>query len=102
MVYAVVASFSLPSTSGFMHAPPPTACPSVQQLHSEMEEMYMLLNASRQQYDARLQLVHRHTADAQRWLSSMHDKYGWVSQLSNSTVGQRGVFAVIEVRGYTV
>lgn len=73
------------------------ACPSVQQLHSEMEEMYMLLNASRQQYDSRLQLVHRHTADTQRWLNSMHDKYGWVSQLSNSTVDQRSVFTVIEV-----
>uniref|UniRef100_A0A3B4ES10 Clusterin n=1 Tax=Pundamilia nyererei TaxID=303518 RepID=A0A3B4ES10_9CICH len=73
------------------------ACPSVQQLHSEMEEMYMLLNASRQQYDGRLQLVHRHTADTQMWLSSMHDKYGWVSQLSNSTVDPHSIFSVILV-----
>uniref|UniRef100_A0A3B4TYD7 Clusterin n=1 Tax=Seriola dumerili TaxID=41447 RepID=A0A3B4TYD7_SERDU len=71
-------------------------CPSVQQLHSEMEEMYMLLNASRQQYDDRLQLVQRHTADTQRWLSSMDDKYGWVSQLSNSTaVSHNFAFQVI-------
>ncbi|XP_039473780.1 clusterin-like protein 1 [Oreochromis aureus] len=73
------------------------ACPSVQQLHSEMEEMYMLLNASLQQYDGRLQLVHRHTADTQMWLSSMHDKYGWVSQLSNSTVDPHSIFSVILV-----
>ncbi|XP_054479326.1 clusterin-like protein 1 [Anoplopoma fimbria] len=72
-------------------------CPSVQQLHSEMEEMHMLLNASRQQYDDRLQLVHRHTADTQRWLSTMEDKYGWVGQLSNSTVGPRSSFSVITV-----
>ncbi|XP_022622942.1 clusterin-like protein 1 [Seriola dumerili] len=72
-------------------------CPSVQQLHSEMEEMYMLLNASRQQYDDRLQLVQRHTADTQRWLSSMDDKYGWVSQLSNSTAGPHDIFSVITV-----
>ncbi|XP_070784650.1 clusterin-like protein 1 [Enoplosus armatus] len=68
-------------------------CPSVQQLHSEMEEMHMLLNASRQQYDDRLQLVQRHTADTQRWLSSVDDKYGWVSQLSNGTVTD--IFSVI-------
>ncbi|XP_023284239.1 clusterin-like protein 1 [Seriola lalandi dorsalis] len=62
-----------------------------------MEEMYMLLNASRQQYDDRLQLVQRHTADTQRWLSSMDDKYGWVSQLSNSTAGPHDIFSVITV-----
>ncbi|XP_071341051.1 clusterin-like protein 1 isoform X2 [Trachinotus anak] len=72
-------------------------CPSVQQLHSEMEEMHMLLNASRQQYDDRLQLVQRHTADTQRWLSSMDDKYGWVSQLSDSTASPHNIFNVITV-----
>lgn len=74
-----------------------TECPSVQQLHSEMEEMQMLLNASRQQYDDLLQLVQRHTADTQRWLSNMDDKYGWVSQLSNSTVSPNNIFHVITV-----
>ncbi|KAM7390307.1 hypothetical protein PAMA_008467 [Pampus argenteus] len=72
-------------------------CPSVQQLHSEMEEMYMLLNASRQQYDDRLQLVQRHTADTQRWLGTVDDKYGWISPLSGSTVGPHNVFSVITV-----
>eukprot|EP00064_Thunnus_orientalis_P006549 superscaffoldBa00000686_g6567 len=72
-------------------------CPSVQQLHSEMEEMYMLLNASRQQYDDRLQLVQKHTADTQRWLSNVDDKYGWVSQLFNSTEGPHDIFRVITV-----
>uniref|UniRef100_A0A7N6FGV5 Clusterin n=1 Tax=Anabas testudineus TaxID=64144 RepID=A0A7N6FGV5_ANATE len=72
-------------------------CPSVQQLHSEMEEMYMLLNASRQQYDDRLQLVQRHTADTQGWLNSMDDKYGWVSQLSSNTVNPLNIFNVIRL-----
>ncbi|XP_059183172.1 clusterin-like protein 1 [Centropristis striata] len=70
-------------------------CPGVQQLHSEMEEMYMLLNASQQQHDDRLQLVQRHTVDTQRWLSSMLDKYGWISRLSNST--EHNIFSVITV-----
>uniref|UniRef100_A0A7N6BUG4 Clusterin n=1 Tax=Anabas testudineus TaxID=64144 RepID=A0A7N6BUG4_ANATE len=73
-------------------------CPSVQQLHSEMEEMYMLLNASRQQYDDRLQLVQRHTADTQGWLNSMDDKYGWVSQLSSNTVNPLNIFNVIRMK----
>lgn len=72
-------------------------CPRVQQLHSEVEEMYMLLNASRQQYDDRLQLVQRHTADTQRWLGDMDDKYGWVGQLSASTVDPHNIFSVIAV-----
>nr|XP_046228101.1 clusterin-like protein 1 [Scatophagus argus] len=70
-------------------------CPSVQQLHSEVEEMYMLLNASRQQYDDRLQLIHRHTEDTRRWLNNMDDKYGWVSKLSISTAGPHSIFSVI-------
>lgn len=72
-------------------------CPIVQQLHSEMEEMHMLLNASRQQYADRLQLVQRHTEDTQRWLSIMDDKYDWISQLSNSSVGPDNIFSVIAV-----
>ncbi|XP_068438203.1 clusterin-like protein 1 [Clinocottus analis] len=72
-------------------------CPSVQQLHSEMEEMHLLLNASRQQYHDRLQLVQTHTADTQRWLSGVEDKYGWVGQLSDGIVGPHGFFSVITV-----
>lgn len=74
-----------------------TECPSVQQLNSEMQEMHMLLNASRQQYNDRLQLVQRHTTDTQRWLSNMDDKYGWVSQLSNSTMDPNRIFSVVTV-----
>ncbi|KAJ4925686.1 hypothetical protein JOQ06_018407 [Pogonophryne albipinna] len=77
---------------------PSTECPSVQQLHSEVEEMHLLLNASQQQYDDRLQLVQRHTADTQRWLSNMQDRLCWVSQLSNSTTGPHNTFSVITVR----
>uniref|UniRef100_UPI0037E8AB0C clusterin-like protein 1 n=1 Tax=Semicossyphus pulcher TaxID=241346 RepID=UPI0037E8AB0C len=72
-------------------------CPIVQQLQSDMEEMHMLLNASHEQYDDRLQLVRRHTADTQRWLSNMDDKYRWVSRLSNSTEEPQNIFSVITV-----
>ncbi|XP_071768220.2 clusterin-like protein 1 [Centroberyx gerrardi] len=72
-------------------------CPSMRQLHSELEEMHLLLNASRQQYEYRLQLVQRHTADTQGWLRNMDDKYGWVSQLSNSTLDPHNIFNLITV-----
>ncbi|KAM6900559.1 LOW QUALITY PROTEIN: clusterin-like protein 1 [Xenentodon cancila] len=71
-------------------------CPLVQQLHSEVDEMHMLLNASRQQYNYRLQLVRRHTADTQRWLQGMQDDC-WLSQLSNATLGPPGIFSVLTV-----
>ncbi|KAF6737670.1 Clusterin-like protein 1 [Oryzias melastigma] len=72
-------------------------CPHVQQLQREMEEMQTLLNASRLQYNDRLKLVQRHTADTQRWLTSMQDKYGWVTQLFNTTVDSSSIFNVITV-----
>ncbi|KAK5849840.1 hypothetical protein PBY51_014142 [Eleginops maclovinus] len=72
-------------------------CPSFQQLHSEVEEMHLLLNASQQQYDDTLQLVQRHTADTQSWLINMQDWLCWVSQLSNTTTGPHNIFRVITV-----
>ncbi|XP_061569544.1 clusterin-like protein 1 [Cololabis saira] len=72
-------------------------CPLVQQLHSELDDMHTLLNASRQQYNHRLQLLRRHTADTQRWLHSMQDDYGWLSQLSNTTLDPGNIFSVITV-----
>ncbi|KAM9839718.1 clusterin-like protein 1 [Aulostomus maculatus] len=72
-------------------------CPGVRQLQSEVEEMYMLLNSSRQQYYNRLLLVQAHTADTQRWFSSAYNKYGWVSQLADAALGPHDVFSVIRV-----
>uniref|UniRef100_A0A667XXI8 Clusterin n=1 Tax=Myripristis murdjan TaxID=586833 RepID=A0A667XXI8_9TELE len=77
-----------------------TECPSMRQLHSEQEELNLLLNASRQQYEGRLQLVQRHTADTQRWLRNMEEQYGWVSQLSNSSLDPHNIFTVITVWTY--
>lgn len=58
----------------------------------------MLFNASRQQYDERLQLVRRHAEDTQAWLGSMDDKYGWVGHLPDGAGGPRALFSVITVR----
>ncbi|XP_029955761.1 LOW QUALITY PROTEIN: clusterin-like protein 1 [Salarias fasciatus] len=72
-------------------------CSGVQQLYAELEQMSMLLNASRQQYGERLQLVRRHTADTRRWLGLVDDEHGWVSQLPGSTAEPTSSFRVITV-----
>ncbi|CAJ1082512.1 clusterin-like protein 1 [Xyrichtys novacula] len=72
-------------------------CPIVQQLHADMAEMHLLLNASHEQYDDRLLLVRRHTTDTQRWLNNMEDKYRWISHLSNNTEEPHNIFSIISV-----
>ncbi|XP_015232944.1 PREDICTED: clusterin-like protein 1 [Cyprinodon variegatus] len=71
-------------------------CPRLQQLHSEMEEMHTLLNASRLQYDNRLKLVHRHTMDTQRLFEDTKNEYTWLNLLVNVS-GDQNNFRVIEV-----
>lgn len=73
-------------------------CPSVRQLQSEMEEMIMLLKASRQQYADRLLLVQRHTEDTQRWLSNMADQFEWISQLFPGGRCPGDIFSMTAVR----
>ncbi|XP_012708642.2 clusterin-like protein 1 [Fundulus heteroclitus] len=74
-----------------------TECPHLQQLHSEMEEMHTLLNASRLQYDNRLHFVHRHTADTLRWFSDTRDECGWLNWMANVSGLQDNIFRVIKV-----
>uniref|UniRef100_A0A3Q2QLI0 Clusterin n=1 Tax=Fundulus heteroclitus TaxID=8078 RepID=A0A3Q2QLI0_FUNHE len=74
-----------------------TECPHLQQLHSEMEEMHTLLNASRLQYDNRLHFVHRHTADTLRWFSDTRDECGWLNWMADVSGLQDNIFRVIKV-----
>ncbi|KAJ8010366.1 hypothetical protein DPEC_G00074320 [Dallia pectoralis] len=68
-------------------------CPSVRELHSELERTYLLLNESRLQYEELLQMVQKHTDDTNAWLNNMEAKYGWVTHLPNSTQRIFGVVA---------
>ncbi|CAB1349518.1 unnamed protein product [Coregonus sp. 'balchen'] len=72
-------------------------CPSVRELHSALEETYLLLNASRLQYEEMLQVVQKHTDDTHTWLNNMEAKYGWVTQLTNGTLGPQNIFGVSAV-----
>uniref|UniRef100_A0A673VM05 Clusterin n=1 Tax=Salmo trutta TaxID=8032 RepID=A0A673VM05_SALTR len=84
-----------PTLPYLYHVPP--ECPSVRELHSALEETYLLLNTSRLQYEEMLQVVQKHTDDTHTWLNTMEAKYGWVTQLTNGTLGPQHIFGVSAV-----
>ncbi|KAI1889136.1 hypothetical protein AGOR_G00175960 [Albula goreensis] len=72
-------------------------CPSVRELHMELNEVSELLNISSQQYQEVLQVVQRHTDDTVRWLSDMALRFSWVAELANSTAIPDSVFSFVAV-----
>ncbi|XP_070701687.1 clusterin-like protein 1 [Pempheris klunzingeri] len=64
-----------------------TECPSVRELHVELEEVSQQLDASKEQYDEILSIVQRHTEETVSWLSNMAAEFSWVAQtVSNSSI----------------
>ncbi|KAM6920009.1 clusterin-like protein 1 [Lycodopsis pacificus] len=57
-----------------------TECPSVRELHVELDEVYQLLDVSKEQYDEILSIVRRHTDETVNWLSNMAAEFSWVAQ----------------------
>ncbi|KAI3374279.1 hypothetical protein L3Q82_006125 [Scortum barcoo] len=66
-----------------------TECPSVRELHVELEEVSQLLDVSKEQYDEILSIVQRHTDETVSWLSNMASEFSWVGQAvtNSSTLG---------------
>ena len=69
----------------------------MRELHSELEEIHLLLNASLQQYEDTLLVVQRHTDDTLTWLDVTAEKYGWVTLLANDTLGPPHIFSITSV-----
>ncbi|XP_058486274.1 clusterin-like protein 1 [Solea solea] len=66
-----------------------TECPSVRELHMELDEVSQLVNVSTEQYDEILSVVRRHTDETVSWLSDMAAEFAWVAQdVSNSSSPQ--------------
>ncbi|XP_053738201.1 clusterin-like protein 1 isoform X1 [Synchiropus splendidus] len=55
-------------------------CPSVRELHGELDEASQLVEVSREQYEEILSIVQRHTDETVTWLGSMADQFGWVAR----------------------
>uniref|UniRef100_A0A663M961 Clusterin n=1 Tax=Athene cunicularia TaxID=194338 RepID=A0A663M961_ATHCN len=72
-------------------------CPNVPDLHIKFDEAFKLVNLSREQYEQILQVVQRHTEDTSYLLSKMKERFGWVSELSNMTIGPGNIFNIVKV-----
>ncbi|RXM37216.1 Clusterin-like protein 1 [Acipenser ruthenus] len=72
-------------------------CPSLPELHSELNEISHLINVSSQQYEEVLQIVQHHTEDTVSWIKQMAQRFGWVAELANTTVEHESVFSITTV-----
>ncbi|XP_054841746.1 clusterin-like protein 1 [Eublepharis macularius] len=72
-------------------------CPSVPELHVKFDDTFKLVNISAEQYQQILQMVQRHTEDTSYLLNKMKERFGWVSELSNRTIGPENIFNIVKV-----
>uniref|UniRef100_A0A8C8SG07 Clusterin n=1 Tax=Pelusios castaneus TaxID=367368 RepID=A0A8C8SG07_9SAUR len=70
-------------------------CPNVPELHIKFDDAFKLVNVSGDQYEQILQVVQRHTEDTSYLLSKMKERFGWVSELSNVTIGPENIFNIV-------
>lgn len=69
-------------------------CPSVRELHVELDEVSQLLDVSREQYDEILSIVHHHTDETVNWLSNMAAEFSWVAQAVSNSSTPQNIFRV--------
>ncbi|XP_061550315.1 clusterin-like protein 1 isoform X2 [Phycodurus eques] len=69
-----------------------TECPSVRELHVELEQVSQLLGMSREQYDEVLSIVRRHADETLGWLGNMAAEFGWVAR-----AGTQDIFRITRV-----
>ncbi|XP_077378897.1 clusterin-like protein 1 [Festucalex cinctus] len=63
-----------------------TECPSVRELHVELEQVSQLLGVSREQYDEVLSIVRRHADETLGWLGNMAAEFGWVARADTQNI----------------
>ncbi|KAM9791820.1 clusterin-like protein 1 [Syngnathus typhle] len=61
-------------------------CPSVRELHVELEQVSQLLGVSREQYDEVLSIVRRHADETLGWLGDMAAEFGWVARADTQNI----------------
>ncbi|XP_078247725.1 clusterin-like protein 1 isoform X1 [Pogona vitticeps] len=72
-------------------------CPNVPELHIKYDDAYKLVNISDDQYQQIIHMVQRHTEDTSYLLNKMKQRFGWVSELSNMTIGPENIFNIVKV-----
>ncbi|XP_023259412.1 clusterin-like protein 1 isoform X1 [Seriola lalandi dorsalis] len=74
-----------------------TECPSVRELHVELDEVSQLMDVSKEQYDEILSIVQRHTDETVSWLSNMAAEFSWVAQAVSNSSAPENIFRVTMV-----
>uniref|UniRef100_A0A3B3VAW3 Clusterin n=1 Tax=Poecilia latipinna TaxID=48699 RepID=A0A3B3VAW3_9TELE len=74
-----------------------TECPSVRELHVELDEISQLLDVSKQQYDEILSIVQHHTDETVKWLTNMAAEFSWVAQAVSNSSTPQNVFRITMV-----
>ncbi|KAM8726997.1 clusterin-like protein 1 [Acanthopagrus schlegelii] len=74
-----------------------TECPSVRDLHMELDEVSQLLDVSKEQYDEILSIVQRHTDETVNWLSNMAAEFSWVGQAVSNSSAPENIFRITKV-----
>ncbi|XP_026168528.1 clusterin-like protein 1 [Mastacembelus armatus] len=72
-------------------------CPSVRELHMELDEVSQLLDVSKEQYDEILSIVQRHADETVSWLSNMAAEFSWVAQAVNDSSTPENIFHITMV-----
>ncbi|KAF4089623.1 hypothetical protein AMELA_G00069420 [Ameiurus melas] len=72
-------------------------CPSMRELHIELNEVSGLLAVAKEQYEEVLGIVERHTVDTISWINNMAGQFGWVAELVDGGVTNENFFSVTTV-----
>ncbi|MED6253885.1 hypothetical protein ATANTOWER_006686 [Ataeniobius toweri] len=71
-----------------------TECPSVRELHVELDEISQLLDVSKEQYEEILSIVQHHTDETVKWLSNMAAEFSWVAQAVSNSSAPQNIFRI--------
>ncbi|XP_054614154.1 clusterin-like protein 1 isoform X2 [Dunckerocampus dactyliophorus] len=74
-----------------------TECPSVRELHVELDQVSQLLGMSKEQYDEILSIVQQHADETISWLGNMAGEFSWVARVVGDGSGPQNIFRVTRV-----
>ncbi|XP_060730129.1 clusterin-like protein 1 isoform X2 [Tachysurus vachellii] len=77
-------------------------CPSMRELHIELNEVSELLDIAKEQYDEVLGIVERHTVDTISWINNMAAEFGWVVELADGSIMDQNIFNITTVENEEV
>lgn len=73
-------------------------CPSVRELHVELDEVSQLVDIAKEQYEEILSIVKHHTDETVSWLSNMAAEFSWVAEAVSNSSAPLNIFRITKVR----